>query len=390
MIIHPTRGDLEAWRGWLKAGGAPARAAAAALQEAAVRVCELPPMAVTDKHDLPHRPHADRRDYVSIATYFWPNPDTPDGLPWGGRDGEMSPALSQYDRPRWDTLANGAALLIRAAALLDRPDFADHAAGMLRRWFISSDTGMTPHLAHGQFVPGRDTGRPTGIIDFALRLPDLLDHVLLLRDLYPASWSADDHAALQRWCEQLLHWLRTSDFGRHEDQAANNHSVYYDRLVAHLAVYVGDRDDARQRLERVPDRRILPQVEPDGRMPHELGRTLSFGYSLMNVTGLVDLALLGRQVGLNLWRARTHDGRGIEQAVRFLYEHAASDAPWPWKQIDPTPWPRLIPLLHKARRGYGDAFPIEGVRHRFDEPIDPRRWMMLADLHPFRKGVTYL
>ena len=33
------------------------------------------------------RPSGDVHDYVSVAPYFWPNPDTPDGLPWVGRDG---------------------------------------------------------------------------------------------------------------------------------------------------------------------------------------------------------------------------------------------------------------------------------------------------------------
>ena len=36
-------------------------------------------------------------DYSSIAPYFWPNPNTLDGLPWIQRDGEINPERDQGD-----------------------------------------------------------------------------------------------------------------------------------------------------------------------------------------------------------------------------------------------------------------------------------------------------
>src|SRR4051812_2303040 len=44
-------------------------------------------------------PGVDPHDYVSLAPYFWPNPDTTDGLPYVRRDGKTNPAKDKYDKP---------------------------------------------------------------------------------------------------------------------------------------------------------------------------------------------------------------------------------------------------------------------------------------------------
>ena len=45
-----------------------------------------PPLSITDKPATP--PSGDKHDYMSQAPYFWPNPDTSNGLPYIRRDGE--------------------------------------------------------------------------------------------------------------------------------------------------------------------------------------------------------------------------------------------------------------------------------------------------------------
>src|SRR5262245_35185795 len=57
------------------------------------------PYSVVDKKQTP--PSGDKHDYLSIARYWWPNPDTPDGLPYVRRDGRTNEdALEQGDRVR--------------------------------------------------------------------------------------------------------------------------------------------------------------------------------------------------------------------------------------------------------------------------------------------------
>jgi hypothetical protein len=44
-------------------------------------------------------PSEDPHDYVSLSPYYWPNPKTPDGMPWIHRDDEINPMRDQYDLP---------------------------------------------------------------------------------------------------------------------------------------------------------------------------------------------------------------------------------------------------------------------------------------------------
>jgi Alginate lyase len=63
--------------------------ALAELERRAVALLELEPPTVVRKQTLP--PSGDIHDYLSMAPYWWPNPDTPDGLPWVQRDGDVNP-----------------------------------------------------------------------------------------------------------------------------------------------------------------------------------------------------------------------------------------------------------------------------------------------------------
>ena len=47
------------------------------------------PFSVMDKQIAP--PSGDKHDYMSRATYWWPDPSKPDGLPYIRRDGQTNP-----------------------------------------------------------------------------------------------------------------------------------------------------------------------------------------------------------------------------------------------------------------------------------------------------------
>ena len=56
------------------------------------------PFSVTTKAVTP--PSGDKRDYMSQAPYFWPNPATKNGLPYIRRDGERNPEIDKINNHR--------------------------------------------------------------------------------------------------------------------------------------------------------------------------------------------------------------------------------------------------------------------------------------------------
>jgi hypothetical protein len=334
-----------------------------------------PVLSVVEKAQVP--PSGDRHDYLSIAPYWWPDPSRPDGKPYVRKDGRTNPERSQYDRPKIGRLCEAVPTLALAYALSGHEPYAEHAALLLRAWFIDSRTRMNPNLNFGQFVPGRNDGRAEGIIETRGLMP-VVDAVGLLAGA-PA-WTGEDTEGMRSWFRGYLAWLRESSLGQAESNARNNHGSWYDAQVATYALFVGDDRLAREVLMSVGQRRVARQVEPDGRQPLELGRTKAFGYSLMNLEGLVTLAVLGDRVGVDLWQFRSPDGRSIRGALDWLIPYATGEKPWPYEQIAEMGAARMIPLLRRAARAYhepGYERAIETLIRGGEKPSE--EWELLSE-----------
>jgi hypothetical protein len=302
--------------------------------------------------DKPLPPGAGRHDYVSFAAYAWPNPDTPDGLPYVNRDGQRNPdAIDKSDRPAMTAACFAALTLSHAFELTGNAAFSRRAGLVLRQFFLDPPTRMNPHLRFAQGVPGGASGKSFGIIDGNC-LMDAADAAGRLREA--PGWSEGDAIALRNWFANYLDWLLTSDAGRRQAARANNHGTFYDVQVVTLAGVTGRDEVAQLVLEAVPDRRLRPQIDSTGGQPHELGRTLSWDYSVYNLRALTTLADLGERHGIDLWRVTDEAGEPlIRKACVYMARHARPDATWPHPQIKPPERSRLVPVLELARRAYG-------------------------------------
>jgi hypothetical protein len=312
------------------------------LRAEADRALQTPLLTVVEKPQVP--PSGDKHDYLSMAPYWWPDPGQPDGKPYISKDGRTNPERSRYDAPKLSRLSSAVPTLALAYALTGHEPYADHAARLLRAWFLDPKTRMNPNLNFGQFVPGRNDGRGAGIIE-TRGLIGIVDAVGLLEGL--ASWAARDTDGMRAWFRDYLTWMRTSPIGRAEAEARNNHGSWYDAQVVAYALFVGDDRLAREVLEAAKGGRIARQVEPDGRQPLELTRTKSLGYCMFNLEALTTLAAFGDRAGVDLWRYRTGDGRSVRTALDWLVPYAIGAKPWPYEQITT---PRASGLLLPLRR----------------------------------------
>ena len=194
-------------------------------------------------------PSGDKHDYMSQATYFWPNPKTPNGLPYIRRDGEGNPETGNLpDHAAMNKMESDAATLAMAYYFTGDEKYAAKASQLLRAWFLDPATRMNPNLQYAQAIPGVNTGRGIGIID-THGLADLLDYVGLLAG--STAWTASDQRGLEKWFSEYLQWLRVSKHGRQESAEKNNHGTYYDLQVAAFALFAGNEKLAAEVLREV-------------------------------------------------------------------------------------------------------------------------------------------
>ncbi len=299
---------------------------------------------VHKQHPLPG---VDPHDYVSLAPYYWPNPDTPDHLPYIHRDGERNPETREFDARIFTTFSEHVWGLALAGYMTGDKRYSERAATLVRTFFSDPETRMNPNLEHAQFVKGENTGRGTGIIE-SNRLLNVIDAIGLLR-ASNAGWSADDQSRMEAWFREYVKWMRESHNGQAEAAATNNHGTWYDVQATTYMLFLGDEAAARQVVEAAKSKRIAAQIQPDGQMPRELGRTKSWGYSCFNLKALAQLADLGRRVDVDLWTYSTPDGRSIRTALDFHLPYALGEKKWSHQQISRfDPKEILLPVRRAA------------------------------------------
>ncbi|MBI1317549.1 MAG: hypothetical protein GC168_01185 [Candidatus Hydrogenedens sp.] len=324
---------------------------ACSFQAAPEVLLERPLVTIVDKTGC--APNGDKREYYTLSPYWWPNPESPDGLPYVRRDGEVNPEANTdtYDRRHYFQMTD--TIVSCAAAWQTRKDerFAECAARWARAWFVDEATSMRPGFRFGQSIPGKNEGSPEAII----RGMSLLDIHEALTSLPEAVWTEADRSAWLQWLNAYLDWLTTSEPGQRESRAFNNHGTWYDVQVATFAVATGREALAREVLAAVGEKRIRKQIKPDGRMTFELMRTKSWDYATMNLDAMTRMAELAQGLGIDVWGYETEQGASIEAAIDWLIPYANAPETWPAKQIVPFEPERLAPALRRYIAAHPDC-----------------------------------
>ena len=348
------------------------------------------PISVTEKTELP--PNGTKHDYFALASYEWPNPNTPNGLPYVSRDGQTNPeTLLIKDRKYLEEMVNRMMILAIASYFTDNPKYALKAQELLRVWFLDSDTYMEPSLKYGDFERGEGRLNPSGIIG-AHHLAHLVDAIGML-ELSP-NWSKNVKEGMKQWFSKYLDWLLNSDLAKHEGQRANNHGTYYAVQVSAIAFLLNKTDITKQLLEStmqdlsnapmedVP-RLISVRINPDGTQPFEIGRANSLHYHIWNLYGLVLLARMGDQVGVDLWNYKIHN-TGIRKALDFIIPYALGNQTWPYSKIKGLSYDDLSFLkgiVCQAILHYGGQSYLQVFRSLEAKSLTPHYQDAVCDLH---------
>ncbi len=348
FLLDATR--LQATRRAIKEGDKDTTAAWAKLQRDAQQALGEGPFSIVNKAVTP--PGGDKHDYMSQAPYFWPDPKSPNGLPYLRRDGERNPEINKItDHHSLDQIEATTETLALAYYFKGDEAYATKAVELLCAFFLDPGTRMNPNLEYAQFIPGVNTGRGIGLIE-TRGLTRIVDAIGLLAG--SKALTNDEERVLRNWFGQFLQWMLDSKNGREEAAAKNNHGTYYDLQVVSYALFVGRKDLAKQVLEQAREKRIATQIEPDGRQPLELARTKAWSYSNGNLDGLMELATLGERVGVDLWNFQTRDGRSIRKALDFLTPIAVGDKKWEYQELGGIKPESLFSLMRRAAAMYHD------------------------------------
>lgn len=275
------------------------------------------PLTVTDKPG--NTKFSDSRNYISLACYWWPNPDSETGLPYVRSDGDVNPETRSEasDLPIMIEMSQRVEVLTKAYHKSGNSQFAHKAIEQLKAWYVDEETAMYPHLEHAQMVKGRNMGRSYGVID-TWWLIRVVESIPTLRE--SEDWTDELEIGLKKWFTNYLNWLRNSEFGISERNTSNNHGTWYDLQVVTFARFVDQDPFAKRYLADISIDRISKQIAMSGRQKYEVRRPRPLHYSIYNLYGLLRLARHGESLGVDLRNQDRLFSGNLEDALLYLID----------------------------------------------------------------------
>lgn len=274
-------------------------------------------------------------NYMSLATYYWPNPQTPDNLPYIQKDGYPNPEGDVYDK---DRLRETAFIIYYELLLYYLTENTKYYFDMKRRltvFFLLAETRMLPNMNHAQIVKGKNLGRGIGIIDFSANMSYA---VILLKSLYDLDFvDMGLYNSYKTWLTKFLNWLRYDKIAVEEMVAHNNHGTMYDFLLMAICYYLNLNKLIPSIVYNVIENRMLRQFADDGSLPYELARTKSKSYSLMGLKGFTDLAILFKEYDYDLynldWYFKNVKTNLLKSGIKYMLDNLILVDKWSYEQI---------------------------------------------------------
>lgn len=302
---------------------------------------------VMSKKQIP--PSGDKHDYMSLAPYWWPDSSKADGLPYIRKDGKTNPEVKDFqdkdDMPKMVKMVDALAL---AYYFSENDAYAQHAAKLIRVWFLDEATKMNPNLTYAQAIKGRNDGRGAGLID-TRHFIRIVDNIALIKN--SKYWTKEDQAKMQNWALQFLNWMQTSKEGTDEMKAKNNHGSWYDAQRLSFAIYLDSLDLAKRIIDHA-GQRLDKQMDDKGFFPAEMERTISLHYSAFVMNALVNIAQMADKVGVDFWSYTTPSGKSLEKGFTALRPYFSNEKAWEGEQIKDYDWEDGYPILLEGKKHY--------------------------------------
>lgn len=308
-------------------------------------------------------------DFYSNGDYWWPDPNKPDGLPYIRRDGQSNPDNFFQHRLALRQFRDAVAALASAYAIDGQEKYTQKAVTLLKVFFWDEATKMNPSLLYAQAIPGRASGRGTGIID-TLHLAEVALAIAAIEK--SQAMTPEIRAGLKKWFADYADWMTTHPYGIDEMNAKNNHSVAFMVQLASFAKLTGDTEKTELCRKHYKENFLPRQMAPDGSFPRELARTKPYGYSIFQLDNMALLCQLLSTPDEDLWTFSLKDGRGIRKGLDFLFPYLQDKSRWPYppdvEQF--KDWPVRQPALLFGGYALGQPKYLELCRKLDANPTD--------------------
>lgn len=288
-------------------------------------------------------------DYYSNGSYWWPNPETENHLPYIRRDGELNPENFTKHKDLILQLSLDTSTLYRAYKQTNNKIYISKLEENLVSFFVDPKTKMNPSLMYSQAIPGICEGRSIGLID-TLQLIDI--PVIVSEMIRDGIFSQAAPKGLSEWFNTYSNWLISSDFGIAESNEKNNHSITYYAQLAAFSLLSKNKETIHSKIREIFKSKLITQMGVDGFFPQEIKRSRSFGYSMFVVDNLSTIALLTSTKNDNLWSYRNM----IKKAIDAIFPYIQDKTKWPYGQ-DIEMWntmPSKSTFLYFASKAYGE------------------------------------
>lgn len=272
----------------------------------------------------------DKHDYVSLATYWWPDPNKKDGLPYIPIDGKVNPEVKSIkDYNNLVKIATYIKILGFAYYYSEDEKYVEKASFLLRTWFINPQTKMNPNLNHAQFIKGVNDGRIEGTIETRFFV-DLIDGLQLLAN--STKFKQEDYKNIQKWFSDYLYWLENSDIGIKGFKLKNNIATSYHMQRISYCLFLNKKNEVLNIQENNIKSLLKIQFEKDGKQTLEVKRSSPWNYSVANLEYWMKINEMLKKVRVNIIDQKINNSYPLKNAFNYLDKYENNISSWEYKQ----------------------------------------------------------
>ena len=289
-------------------------------------------------------------DYLSYAPYWWPNPDTANGLPFVWKDGLWRKECILFGEESYTNDRSSLQLLFDRLTKLSLsyksskdPKVLEYICSQIFHWFIDEDSKMNPNLEFAQTKRGIIGSNSKGIIDFKDIYYFLGAIKLIEKDIKEKYTSI--YEKFTYWLVEYKLWLINSDTARKASSSTNNHGTCFFLQRGAIEEFLKNKNELFDTYI-LTNLLILNSIDKEGKQPEELARTLTKHYCTFNLQQFLNLNYIFiNSIKQSFFDNQDEDNRLI-LAIKWLYKERSN---WRYEQIKEFNEDRIDVLLHIAK-----------------------------------------